>query len=495
MGIQAVIIEGTPDDNWYNLVLRKDKAQLVKANEYKNMGTYELIEKLWKDYPVKPGLVGCGIAGQRLNKNAGIFGNNPENTDPGRFAGRGGLGAVLGSKHIISIITDDSGTRLVRPKNPELFDKGRKKMINALMEHAITGGEAGTEKGGLKNYGTNILQNIINEAGGLPTQNFRRGHFEGAKNVSGEALHELVDELNEKLGSEKNEGMYGHACHSGCIMKCSNAVPDEETGKAIVSPLEYESAWALGTNCMIDNIQKVAQLNHICNDLGLDTIETGCSLAVAMDGGKIPWGDGEAAIEFLKKAYDPEDPDGQLIMSGTKSVGEALGVDRIPVVKGQSLPAYDPRPIKGIGVTYATSTMGADHTSGYTIAPEILGSGGGADPRDLKKADLSRAFQATTAYIDQSGYCVFIAFAILDIESGMEGLEETVAGALGLDRYNITEVGNKILKVERKFNKKAGFTKEDDRLPEFFKKYKLPPHDEVFDVPDDELDAVWENMD
>ncbi|MBY9001238.1 MAG: aldehyde ferredoxin oxidoreductase C-terminal domain-containing protein, partial [Candidatus Heimdallarchaeota archaeon] len=349
------------------------------------------------------------------------------------------------------------------------------------------------DKGALKNYGTNVLQNIINEAGALPTKNFRTGYFEGAKNISGEAVHALVDETNKKFG-DKAEGKYGHPCHPGCIIQCSNVVPDKETGKAIVSPLEYETAWALGTNCTIDNLEHVAKLNRICNDLGLDTIEAGNTLAMAMDSGKIPWGDGEVAIKFLKKCYDPSDEDGKVFMQGTKFAADTWGVDRVPVVKNQALPAYDPRAIRGIGVTYATTAMGADHTAGYTIAPEILGSAGGDDPRGLKKADLSRAFQATTAYIDQSGYCVFIAFAILDIAEGMEGLEETVAGFLGKDSYDITEVGTKIIKIEREFNKKAGFTNEDDRLPQFFKDEKLPPHNVTFDVTDEELDAVYQNI-
>ncbi|TFF90629.1 MAG: aldehyde ferredoxin oxidoreductase [Promethearchaeota archaeon] len=494
LGIKAVIIEGWPEhDNWYNLVIKKDEAKLEKANEFKEMGLYKLIDKIWKKYP-ESGIVGCGIAGQRLMRNAGIFGNNIENTDPGRFAGRGGLGAVLGSKKIIAVITDKEGAETPQPKNKELYEKGRKKLVEALMDHPITGGvaEPKAEKGGLKNFGTNVLQNIINEAGALPTKNFRFGHFDGAKNVSGEAVHALVDECQKKYG-DKNEGCYGHPCHPGCIMACSNTVP-YKNGKAHVSPLEYESAWALGTNLMIDDLQQVAELNRICNDVGLDTIEAGNTLAMVMDAGIIDWGDGKAAIEFLKKAYDKKSPMGYLIMAGAKRVGEALGIRRIPVVKGQALPAYDPRPIRGVGVTYATSTMGADHTSGYTIAPEILDSGGGADPRDPKKGELSKAFQITTAYIDQSGYCVFIAFAILDIESGMEGMVETLQGFLGVDEFDITKIGTEILKTELEFNRKAGFTKEDDRLPEFFYEESLPPHNVKFTVPDEELDSVHEGL-
>ncbi|TFF85444.1 MAG: aldehyde ferredoxin oxidoreductase [Promethearchaeota archaeon] len=494
LGIRAVIIEGWPThDDWYNLVIKKDEAKLEKANEYHEMGLYELIGKVWEKYP-ESGIVGCGLAGQRLMKNSGIFGNNIENTDPGRYAGRGGLGAVLGSKRIIAVITTKEGAEIPQPKNKELYEKGRKKLVNALTEHPITGGKAepAAEKGGLKNFGTNVLQNIINEAGALPTKNFRTGHFDGAKNVSGEAVHALVDECQKKYG-DKNEGMYGHPCHPGCIMACSNTVP-YENGKAHVSPLEYESAWSLGTNLMIDDLQDVAELNRLCNDLGMDTIEAGNTIAMVMDAGIIDWGDGKAAIELLKKAYDKTIPMGYFMMAGAKIMGEAMGVRRIPVVKGQSLPAYDPRPIRGVGVTYATSTMGADHTSGYTIAPEILGSGGGADPRDPKKAELSRAFQVTTAYIDQSGYCVFIAFAILDEESGMEGMVETLEGFLGVDEFDITKVGSEILKNELEFNRKAGFTEKDDRLPEFFYEEPVLPHEVVFDVSDEELDSVFKDF-
>lgn len=490
LGIRAVIIEGYPKHkDWYNIFISKDKVEFIKANDYAEMGLYDLITKIGDKYP-KAGICGAGIAGQRLLANAGIFGNNIENTDPGRYAGRGGLGAVLGSKRIIAIITDEKGGENPKPTNEEMFATGRKKMISALREHAITGGKAGTDKGALKNYGTNVLQNIVNEAGALPTQNFRRGYFEDAKNISGEAVHALVDETNAKFG-DKAEGKYGHPCHPGCIIQCSNVVPDRNTGKAIVAPLEYESAWALGTNCLIGNLDQVAMLNRLCNDLGLDTIEAGNTIAVAMEAGKIPWGDGKAAIEFMKKCYDPDDKEGKIFMQGAKNAGDKWGVDRVAQVKGQSFPAYDPRPIRGIGVTYATTPMGADHTSGYTIAPEVLGSGGGADPRGLEKAALSRAYQATTAYIDQSGYCLFIAFAILDIEEGMQGLEETVAGFLGKDSDDIIEVGTKILKTEKDFNKRAGFTNKDDRLPKFFREEQLPPHNVTFDVTDEELDKVF----
>ena len=499
LGMKGVIIEGMPpsdNDDWYSIVVGKDSCKIVKTNNYAGIGLYDLIAKIWKEYPVRPGIIGCGLAGQHLMKCAGVFGNNPENTDPGRYAGRGGLGAVFGSKRIVAFISDPTGGSLPEAKDKDRFDKGRKALRDALNKHPVTGklkDDKGDPYGGLKNYGTNILQNILNEGGALPTKGFSSGRFDGAAKISGEAVHELVDKVKEKFG-DKAEGRYAHACHPGCVMACSNAVPYEKTGKVHVSPLEYESAWALGTNLGIDSLYDVSELNRLCNDIGLDTIEAGNTLAMLMEGGIIKYGDGAAAIKALKEAYKPDSVMGKLVMSGTQTAGEALGVSRIPVVKGQALPAYDPRPIRGIGVTYATTPMGADHTAGYTIAAEVLGiKGEVTDPRALNKAELSRNFQSTTAYLDAVGYCIFIAFAILDDDDGFNGMVDSVNGFLGTD-IDVTKYGLEILKNERDFNKRAGFTEKDDRLPEFFKTEKLPPHNVTFDVTDEELDAVFKGM-
>ncbi|MHA2380090.1 MAG: aldehyde ferredoxin oxidoreductase C-terminal domain-containing protein [Candidatus Thorarchaeota archaeon] len=497
LDIRGVVIEGMPKgDDWYSILVRKNECEIVKTNDYAGMGLYDLIGKVWKDYDGKPGVIGCGVAGQRLLRGAGVFGNNVENSDPGRYAGRGGLGAVLGSKRIVVVVSDDTGGARPEPRDKKMFDTGRKKLVEALAKHPVTGelnDDKGKPFGGLANYGTNILQNIMSEAGGLPTRGFSSGRFENAAKISGEAVHALVDDTKEKFG-DKGEGEYAHTCHPGCVMNCSNVVPYKDTGKAHVSPLEYESAWALGSNLGIGVLHDVAELNRLCNDLGLDTIEAGNTIAMFMEGGVIPFGDGPAAIELLKTAYSTDSVRGKLVCSGAQAAGEALGVTRIPVVKGQSLPAYDPRPIRGIGVTYATTPMGADHTAGYTIAAEILGiKGEVTDPRALDKSELSRAFQATTAYIDSTGYCLFIAFCILDDDDGFAGMTESVNGFLGKS-IDVTEYGTDILKNERDFNKRAGFTNKDDRLPEFFYTEPLPPHDAVFEVSDEELDKVYENM-
>ena len=172
--------------------------------------------------------------------------------------------------------------------------------------------------------------------------------------------------------------------------------------------------------------------------------------------------------------------------------GRAFGVERVPHVKGQNMPAYEPRAIKGIGMTYAVSTMGADHTSGYTIAPEILGVSGKLDPADPNKAELARNFQYATAFIDSTGHCLFIAFAILDIASGFEGMVDECNGVLGTKwtPEDVGRIGGEIIALERSFNEKAGFTALDDRLPGFMTREPLPPHNTVWDVPDAEIDKV-----
>ncbi len=203
-------------------------------------------------------------------------------------------------------------------------------------------------------------------------------------------------------------------------------------------------------------------------------------------------GDGEKAIELMHEIGQGT-PLGHILGNGAAITAGTFGVVRCPTVKGQGMPAYEPRPIKGIGTIYATSTMGADHTSGYTIAPEILDIGGSVDKFVAEKSALVRNFLHTTAsFFDSTGHCLFISFAVLDIPSGLEGVVEECNGVLGTSWTvkDMVRMGGDIVKMERAFNEAAGFTKTCDRLPEFMKYEKLPPHNVVFDVPDSELDKV-----
>jgi aldehyde:ferredoxin oxidoreductase len=413
---------------------------------------------------------------------AGVCFNDSEGR-PSRYAGRGGLGAVIGSKGLKAIVLDPEGAPGVEIVDQELFDTGRKKMIDALMTHDIT-----KPKGALNTYGTAVLINILNEAGGLPTRNFSSGTFEGAAKVAGEALFEGN---KERLGKE----LYNHACSPGCIIRCSNTWHNED-GSEMVSCQEYESIWAFGPNCGIDSLDATGKLVWLSNDIGLDTIEAGNAVAVAMEAGVIEFGDADGAVNLLEEIRKGS-PLGHIVGNGAAVVGKTFGVVRVPVVKGQAMPAYEPRAVKGIGVTYATSTMGADHTSGYTIAPEILSVGGKVDALDAEgKGPLSQAFQATTAFIDTTGHCLFIAFAILDIADGYQGMIDECNGVLGTNwtADDILEIGKEILRKERAFNERAGFSKADDRVPEFMKYEPLPPHNVVFDVSDEVLDSVYGDL-
>jgi aldehyde:ferredoxin oxidoreductase len=487
MQIKALVVEGQPKEKgkyWmayltWDAKAGKPKIEFFTADGQKGEDLYEVYPKLFKRFGKSAVIAGCGVAGEYGYANSGIVFNDLAKR-PSRYSGRGGLGAVMASKGLKFIVADAKGAPNVNIVNKALFDQGCKKLADALLTHDVT-----KPKGALNSYGTAVLINIMNEAGGLPTRNFSSGRFEGAAKTSGEAIFEGN---KKRLGKE----LYNHPCSPGCIIQCSNTWyrPD---GTEHTSCVEYESDWALGANCGIDNLDNIAEMVRLCNAYGLDTIETGATLGVAMEAGVAPFGDSKKAIKLIHE-MGKGTPLGRILGGGTGFAGKAFGLVRVPAVKGQGMPAYEPRAVKGIAITYATTPMGADHTAGYTIAPEILSVGGKADPLSPEgKAELSRAFQATTAFIDSSGHCLFIAFAILDIPSGFEGMMEECNGLLGTNwkSEDAAKIGAEILRKERAFNEAAGLTKADDRIPEFMKYEPLPPHNQVFDVPDSALDSVF----
>jgi len=487
MQIKALVVEGQPKEKgkyWmahltWDTKAGKPEVGFLSADEYKGKDLDEVYPKMFERFGKNPSIAGFGVAAEYGYANSGIVFNDLKKR-PSRYSGRGGLGAVMASKGLKFIVVDSKDAPGVAIADKALFEQGTKKLADALRTHDIT-----KPKGALNTYGTAVLVNILNEAGGFPTRNFSSGRFEGAAKTSGEAIFEGN---KSRLGKE----LYNHACSPGCIIQCSNTwyKPD---GTEHTSCVEYESDWALGADCGIDSLDDIAEMIRLCNAYGLDTIETGTALAVAMEAGVIPFGDGKKAIGLIQE-MGKGTPLGRILGGGTAFTGKAYGVTHVPTVKGQSMPAYEPRAVKGIGITYATTTMGADHTAGYTICPEILSIGGKADPLSPEgKAALSRAFQATTAFIDSSGHCLFIAFAILDIASGFEGMVEGCNGVLGTNWKpdDVVKIGSEILRKERAFNEAAGLSKEHDRVPEFMRYEPLPPHNQVFDVPDSALDSVY----
>lgn len=488
LGIRALIIEGEPKDkkSYAGAVIKwdgeKPAVEFFDATEYTGKDIYEVCPQIFDRFGSKVSIATTGVAGEMGYANSGVAFNDRYGR-PSRYAGRGGLGAVMASKRMKFIVLDAKGAPGVEIPNKDLFEEGRKKLVDAIRSHPIS-----QPKGGLNTYGTMVLVNILNEAGGLPTRNFSAGRFEGAAKTSGEALFETN---KERMGKE----VYNHGCSPTCIIHCSNTLYKPDQTEA-TSCIEYESAWSLGANLGVDNLDDIGTMNQLCNEYGLDTIETGVTLGVAMEAGVIEFGDSKGAIQLIHE-MGKGTPLGRTLSGGTAATGKIYGVTRVPAVKGQGMPAYEPRAIKGIGITYATTTMGADHTAGYTICPEILGVSGKVDPLSPEgKAALSRAFQATTAFIDSSGHCLFIAFPILDIATGFEGMIQECNAMLGTDwdADAIVAYGAEVLKVERAFNEAAGLTKEDDRVPEFMKIEPLPPHNQVFDIPDEALDSVYAEL-
>ncbi len=480
LGIKAIIIEGQCTEKIWMLKVDKDGAKLLDAEAFKGKGLYETADILHQEYPNdKYALMGIGPAGEERMSMAGIAFSDTEGR-PSRYAGRGGLGAVLGSKGLKAMVISDEGAPGPEIVDEELFKKGRKKLTDAIRKHDLT-----KKDGALNTYGTAVLINLLNEAGGLPTNNFRSGNFEFAANISGEKIAERV--------KERGGGETGHGCHPGCIIRCSNVYPNED-GSEMVSAIEYETTWSLGANCGIGDLDIIGKLTYDCNDIGIDTIEAGVTIGVAMEAGVKEFGDGPGALELMEEIRQAT-PLGRILGNGAEFTGQAYGVVRVPTVKKQGMPAYEPRAVKGIAVTYATSSMGADHTAGYTIAPEIAGVGGKVDPLTSEgKIDLSRTFQYVTNFVDSTGYCLFIAFPIIDFPEGMEGMVESINGVIGSSYTvdDIAKVGKEIMDVENEFNRKAGISREHHRIPEFMRLEKLPPHNQVFDISDEELAAIWD---
>lgn len=476
LGYAAIILEGKPkDDTLYKVFINKDGAKITPDNSLKMLGNYALVDKIKAEYGDKVACISIGQAGEMKMAAATVAVTDMEQR-PTRHAGRGGVGAVMGSKQVKAIVLDDSGMPMRSPKNPEKFKEANKAFVQGLRKHPVTGE-------GLPAFGTNVLTNVINEAGGFPTNNFKTGQFAGAAKISGEAQAEL---------EKARGGVVTHGCHKGCVIRCSGIFLDKD-GKFLTKQPEYETVWAHGANCGIDDLDAIAMMDRLDDDFGLDTIEMGATIAVAMDAGLAKFGDAEAAISLIKEVGKGSHI-GRVLGNGAGVTGKVFGVERVPVVKNQSMPAYDPRAVQGMGVTYATTTMGADHTAGYAVTANILGVGGNVNAlKPEGQIELSRNLQIATAAIDASGMCLFIAFAILDQPDTFQSLVDILGAFSGKDLTgdDVTALGKSILTNERDFNARAGFTSKDDRLPDYFRKEALAPHNVTFQVKDEDMDQVF----
>jgi aldehyde:ferredoxin oxidoreductase len=483
LGIAAIVVEGAAKSGLYTLVIEADgSAKLERTDDWAMLGNYALADKIAATRPEgdRFATASIGPAGEKRLAAASIAVSDPKGY-PNRHAGRGGLGAVMGSKGLKAVIASDRGiTGVPDHADKDAFVAATRKFATALREHPVSGE-------GLPTYGTQVLTNIINEAGGYPTRNFSAGQFEFASALSGENMRDIT---------LARGGNVKHGCHSGCVIQCSRYWYDKD-GHYKTKGMEYESVWSLGANCGIGDLDDVAELDRTCGDIGIDTMEMGATLAVYMESGALAFGDAKGALAALKQVGTDSEL-GQTLGSGAGATGKKFGVTRVPIVKNQAMAAYDPRPIQGIGVTYATSTMGADHTAGYAITANVLGVGGSVDPlKPEGQVALSKNLQIATAMLDAMGLCIFVAFPVLDKPEAFEAIVEMATAHTGKD-WNADELmglGKKVLTYERLFNNHAGFTAADDRLPAYMYTEKLPPHNVVFTVPDAELDTMYDFVD
>jgi aldehyde:ferredoxin oxidoreductase len=286
LGYAAIVLEGKPKDNaLYKILINKDGVDIQEANDLCMLGNYDTVDKIKAEHGEKVSCISIGQAGEMKMAAASIACTDMEQR-PTRHAGRGGVGAVMGSKGVKVIVIDDAGMKMRQAKDPEAFKEANKAWVAGLKKHALTG-EA------LPAYGTNVLTNVINEAGAYPTNNFQTGQFEGANNISGETQAETEDTRGGK-------GSSTHGCHRGCIIRCSGTFYDKN-GKYVSKQPEYETVWAHGGNCGIDDLDAIAQIDRLDDDYGLDTIEIGAAIGVAMEAGLAEFGDAEAAINFVKE--------------------------------------------------------------------------------------------------------------------------------------------------------------------------------------------------
>ena len=446
-------------------------ARVKPAPHLAGLGAYATVEALRAEYGDDAAFVCCGPAGEMRLKAAAVVTTTPDFHL--RTAARGGLGAVMGAKNLKALVIRDKGAERVPVADPAALKAAASALSAGIRSHPAMGA--------LEALGTAFLVNVANALGSLATQNFSRGQFEQAEAISGETMLAL---LNERANSKAS-----HRCMTGCIVNCSQVYTDAD-GRFVTSGFEFESLGLLGSNCRISDLDQLARLDRLCDDLGLDTMEIGAALAVAMEGGMLPWGDGAGAYALVEGVRQGAEQS-KLLANGCVATGKALGVKRIPAVKGQGIAAWEPRALKGTGVTYATTPMGADHTAGNILPGPNLPDYNPNVPEG--QAQMSQAVQAWFAAVDTLGFCLFPSLACLDIPELPPLLVQAAGAVLGeeLPADYLQSLGTRVIKIEREFNRRAGFTAADDRLPVFMTREPLPPSGNVFDVPEADLDGMF----
>ena len=473
-GIAAIVVEGQAPGGKY-WILRIDAgghAFLEPADEFAGLRTYDCAEKMLARFGDKNGIMLIGPAGEQQLASASIQSTDVDKR-PCRAAGRGGMGAVMGAKGLKAIVVSEEGSAADPSSDSDAFNNAAKVVAKAISKNPFTGQM-------LRSVGTAGLVSAVDGMGAFPSFNATKGQLEGSDKISGETLAATVAERG---------GRTGHKGCTGCIIHCSNEYMDPN-GKYITASLEYETIWSMGAMPGITDLDAIARLDFLCDDIGLDTMNTGVAVGVAMDAGYKQFGDAQAAIDMLEEVARGSEI-GKIIGNGPAAVGRHFNHARIPAVKNQSIAAYDPRGMQGNGVTYATSPMGADHTAGNLVGAYLTGQLQGTEPDG--QVEASRESQISMAMVDNTGLCMLAASAMSD-PAMLPAIAEAINARWGssLTADDLVALGVRTLKTEIEFNRKAGLTKEDDRLPQFFYEEALPPHNVVFKLSPAELDKTLE---
>lgn len=464
MGVKALIIENRPSDGRkYILHVEETEVNFIPADDYLNKGVFETAELLKERFGKNIQASIIGPAGEKMQFAAGIANFDNEGR-PSRYSARGGLGALMGSKGIKAVVFEAPKSKIVQPLRQEKYKETLKKYVELIMTSPATGQS-------YPKYGTSAAVDIVNTLQGLPTRNFNEGEFEGAAKINASALYDLIV-------SRGGEGSTTHNCMSGCIIKCSNIVPGPD-GKELVSPLEYETIGLLGSNLAIDSLDDIAKMNWLCNDLGVDTLDVGAAIGILMEQGVLPFGDAKGAMRIIEEIGEGTAL-GKVVASGAEITGKVFGSRHVPTVRGQAMPAYEPRAIKGFGVTYITSAMGADHTTGPTHRMNVdhrKGSG---------QAEASRNSQVGCGICDLLGLCLFVGSGI---GPNRQVLVDLLNSVVDKD-YTVDDLNGMVktfLARENDYNELAGLPRIA-RLPEYMYVEPNKTTGTVFDVPMEELE-------
>ena len=463
LGLRAVVVRGmAAASKLYILYIGKDKAELIPADDFRGMKNYDLAAALQKKYGPKVSIISIGIAGERQYKGSSIsftdiFG------DPSRQAARGGLGAVMGSKGLKAVVIDPAGADKIEYTDADSFRKTVRAWANTVKH------DVGCSL--FHRFGTPFAVSNSAGHGSLPERNYRSGRPENFVAVSGNAIQKILFERGGRM----------HGCMPGCVVQCSIIYPDKD-GQRLCAAYEYEIIGLLGTNLGITDNDAIALLKFMCDNIGLDGIETGSALGLCAEAGKMAWGDDQAAVRLLEE-IEKETPLGKALGNGVVETAKLLKIDRIPAIKGQAIPAHDPRSTKGTGTTYFTSPMGADHTAGLTYRI----------PKDKKKqAENSLRSQIQSSTCDAFGYCInaipgqsiYAFFA--DLMNARYGLK--------MKPEDVMEVGKQTLRDQLAYNEKTEFGKMDSGHA-FLREEKINPTDSVFDVDEAEVANIWKGLD